>query len=157
MGDDILYSGTVAGAREGSMNNIFSIAASFNGWNSGKNFTTPAVFLAELLGKLRSEVFHSNLMLNINFPDIPGTAGVRVTHLGKRIYKDRVILEEKNGKSFLTLTGDEPGFSIDEGSDMDSVSEGFISITPLANEITDPALKNTLLYLENFHWNSLFN
>ncbi len=155
MGDDIIYSGTVAGAREGSLNSIFSIAASLDGWEEEKHFTYPVLFLSELLDKLDNSIYKSNLMLNINFPEKAVPKGIRVTHLGKRIYKDKVIFEDKAGKLLLTLTGDEPGFNHDEGSDLNSVNDGFISITPLANEITDPALKKMLGYLERINWLSL--
>jgi 5'-nucleotidase len=155
MGDDILYSGTVAGAREGSLNNIFSIAVSMDGWSINKNFDIPALFISELLERLERSFIKSNLMLNINFPDSCEPKGIKVTHLGKRIYKDRVISEEKEGKLLLTITGDEPGFYHDEGSDMNSVSDGYISITPLANEITDPVLKKRLVYLEKLRWKTL--
>jgi 5'-nucleotidase len=152
MGDDILYSGTVAGAREGSLNNIFSIAASVDGWQENKDFTFPVLFLSELLHNLGRPIYKSNLMLNINFPGNVTPMGIKVTHLGKRVYRDKVIVQDRAGKHFITITGDEPGFDHDEGSDLNCVSEGLISITPLANEITDPASKKMLKYLETLSW-----
>jgi 5'-nucleotidase len=152
MGDDILYSGTVAGAREGSLNNIFSIAASLDGWGEKRDFTFPACFIGELLERLEGGIFNGNLLLNINFPDRSNPAGIRITHLGKRIYKDRVIFEENGDKEFVTITGEEPGFGHDTGSDLNAVYDGYISITPLANEVSDPRLKESLLYLESAPW-----
>jgi len=156
MGEDIFYSGTVAGAREGLMNDIFSIASSIDGWSENKNFDKAASFLSELLQNIPKAILKEKIFLNINFPGIPNFKGIKVTHLGKRIYKDFVIYEEKDGKSFATLTGDEPGFSPHNGSDMSSVSEGYISITPLANEVFDPRLRDRLSYLEKIEWKTIF-
>ncbi len=152
MGDDIVYSGTVAGAREGSLNNIFSIAASLDAWDEKKDFDRPARFISELLDMLDNKIFNGNLLLNINFPDVENPGGVRITHLGKRIYKDSVISDKEGDKEFVTITGEEPGFGHDEGSDLNAVHDSYISITPLANDIRDPLLNESLRYLESAAW-----
>ncbi len=157
MGDDILYSGTVAGAREGALNNIFSIAASLDAWTEVKDFTYPVQFISELLDHLDKRILKENIMLNINFPNLPKAKGIKITHLGNRVYKDYIIVEEKEDKVYVTITGDPPGFGHNDGSDLNSVHDGYVSITPLANEVNDPKMREKLRYLESLPWKSLIS
>lgn len=155
MGDDIFYSGTVAGAREGLLNNIFSIAVSVDGWDKDKNFDIPAMFVSELIKNLESFFFREKILLNINFPMISIPKGIRVTHLGRRVYRDSIIFEHSGDKDYVTIGGDDPDFQPEENSDLQVVSEGFISITPLINEVYDIEIIKRLNYLENVKWESL--
>lgn len=155
MGDDIFYSGTVAGAREGSMNELFSIAASLDGWQEKKDFEFPADFLSEFVGRIDKSILKENLVLNINFPNVKNPKGVRVTHLGERIYRDFITFEENNGKTFVTIKGDDPGFHDKIGSDLNMVSENYISITPMVNEVFDNNLREKIRYIEDISWTCL--
>jgi 5'-nucleotidase len=155
MGDDIFYSGTVAAAREGSMNHIFAIAASLDGWKSGKDFVFPAEFIAELVDRISPDMLKENIVLNINFPNLPSVNGVKVTHLGERVYKDFIQVGEKDGLVTVTIAGDDPTFNDDQGSDMNAVSEGFISITPIANEVYEGKVLDRMRFLETAEWRSL--
>jgi 5'-nucleotidase len=155
MGDDIFYSGTVAGAREGSMNKIFSIAASLDGWTGERNFTLPAAFVVELISKMDENILKENMVLNINFPNNNKPGGVKVTHLGERVYKDYITLSEKDGRNYVTIEGEDPGYQDWEGSDMNAVGENYISITPIANEVTDAGVRNKIQYLEKINWKNL--
>ncbi len=148
MGDDIFYSGTVAGAREGLLNNIFSIAASVDGWNMGKDYKIPARFLKELILKLKNKSFKQKLLLNINFPLFSPPKGVRIAHLGKRIYKDSILFESIGEKEYVTIGGDDPSFQFEENTDLQIVSDGYIAITPLINEVSDRNTIKELLFLE---------
>jgi len=155
MGEDIFYSGTVAGAREGLLNNIFSIAASVDKWNKNKSFELPAKFLAELIEKLNKKLLSENILLNINFPDNSKPKGIKITHLGKRVYKDSIIFEKIDGKSYVTIGGDNPGFEYEENSDLSAVYENFVSITPITNDVYDRTIFNHLIYLEQEEWKVL--
>lgn len=148
MGDDIFYSGTVAGAREGLLNNIFSIAASVDGWNTNKDFTIAARFIRELVDKIKDKHFGEKILLNINFPNEIKIKGVKIAHLGRRIYKDSIIFEKVDGKEYVTIGGEDPSFEFEENSDLQSVSEGYIAITPLINEVSDKKTIKNLTYLE---------
>ncbi|MCX7821792.1 MAG: 5'/3'-nucleotidase SurE [Brevinematales bacterium] len=148
MGDDIFYSGTVAGAREGLLNNIFSIAASVDGWNTSKDFTLAAKFIKELIHKIKDKKFGEKILLNINFPNDSNIKGVKIAHLGRRIYKDSIIFESLDGKEYVTIGGEDPSFEFEENSDLQAVSEGFIAITPLINEVSDKKTIQNLIYLE---------
>lgn len=152
MGEDIYYSGTVAGAREGAMNKIFSVAASLDGWDGEKNFQFSTDFIAELVNNMKAKILQENIVLNINFPNIKKPKGVKITHLGERIYQDFVSIERMNDKVFVTIKGDDPSFNDLIGSDLNSVSEGYISITPIANEVNDPEMIERLKFLEKINW-----
>lgn len=148
MGDDIFYSGTVAGAREGLLNNIFSIAVSVDGWNKKKDFSIASRFIKELVDKIKDKQFGEKILLNINFPNERKIKGVKIAHLGRRIYKDSIIFERVEDKDYVTIGGEDPSFEFEENSDLQAVSEGYIAITPLINEVSDRKTIKNLTYLE---------
>lgn len=152
MGDDIFYSGTVAGAREASMNHIFALASSLDGWNVQKDYGFPASFITEMVDKLDPAILKENIVLNINFPNIPKAKGVQVTHLGERLYKDYIKLEKAGEMITVTIAGDDPTFYDDAGSDLNAVSEGFVSITPIANEVYENKVRDRIRFLEKADW-----
>ena len=133
LGDDIFYSGTVAGAREGSLNGMFSIACSLSGWGADKDFGPPADFVAKLLDELPPGLLREELILNINFPETAPYRGVKITTVGKRVYKDIVTVDEAGGKKLITISGDFPDHTHLDGSDLECVDQGYVSITPLTN------------------------
>ncbi len=155
MGGDIFYSGTVAGAREGTMNHIFSIAASLDGWSEKKNYQFSSNFIFELTNLIDVSILKENIVLNINFPNTQKPAGVKITHIGERVYKDFIKYDESGGKFFVTIAGDDPGFHDNKGSDLNSVAENYVSITPLVNEVFDEKFRERLKYLEKIKWNGL--
>ncbi len=155
MGDDIFYSGTVAGAREGLLNKIFSIAVSMDGWNRDKFFEIPAMFVKELIEKFDEHLLSEKILLNINFPVNLPPLGVKITYLGRRVYKDSIIFEHIAGKDYVTIGGDDPGFEFEENSDLQVVSDGYISITPLMNEAYDRKTIEKLSFLESEIWKSI--
>ncbi len=148
MGDDIFYSGTVAGAREGLLNNILSIAASVDGWNTKKDFSIASRFIKELVDKIKDKKFGEKILLNINFPNERKIKGVKIAHLGRRVYKDSIIFEKIDNKDYVTIGGEDPSFEFEENSDLQAVSEGYIAITPLINEVSDRKTIKNLTYLE---------
>ena len=76
----------------------------------------------------------------MNIPPGPreGIRGVRVTRLGKRVFRD-VIVEKTDprGKLYYWIGGEDPTWEADERSDFNAVNEGFVSVTPLLLELTD--------------------
>ena len=103
MGDDTIYSGTVAAAMEGYLLNIPSFAVSM-GNDNPKNFITAAKVTDDLIKLYNKKKFTSTL-LNINVPDIPYNSlkGIEITRLGKRHAAEPAIKsdEKKNGNIFL--------------------------------------------------------
>ena len=139
MGNDTSYSGTVAAAIEGSYLGIPSVAISLATWDNA-SFEAAGVVAYELTKTFLARGLRQNMCINVNIPPIGRSEmkGVRVTRLGKRVYRD-VIVEKTDprGKAYYWIGGEEPTWEDDELSDFNAVSEGFVSVTPLSLELTD--------------------
>lgn len=133
LGDDVLYSGTVAAAIEGALLGVPAVAVSY--LKAGVNREAGIHFLRALLPILLKGVLPRKTLLNINIPALP-VKGVRVTRLGKRIYRDMAIKESlPDGGVFYTIDG-EMDFAHTPGSDFEAVYAGYISVTPLHLDMT---------------------
>lgn len=151
LGNDILYSGTVSAAIEGSIAKIPSIAVSLASYGKA-SFAPAAGFIKEKLNQLKALAKHATL--NLNFPVTPdqtGFSGVKLTKLGNRIYRN--VFEERKdprGRIYFWMGGEPVDFEQAPDSDIQTVAEGFISITPLHFDLTDYQLLKSDLF------NSLF-
>ena len=139
MGNDVLYSGTVAAASEGTFLGIPSVAVSLATWGPA-DFGPAARVAANLVRGLLRRGLPPRTCLNVNVPAVPWSEikGVRVTRLGKRVYRD-VIVEKTDprGKLYYWIGGEEPTWEHDETSDFTVVEQGYVSVTPLSFELTD--------------------
>ena len=134
LGDDVLYSGTVAAAIEGTMLGIPSVAISY--LESGKNRAAAIKLLRGLVPLLLDGILPRKTLLNINVP-AGAIKGIRVTRLGKRIYRDMAIKGTlPDGGISWTIDG-EMGFDEVAGSDFEAIYTGYVSITPLHLDMTD--------------------
>ncbi|MBP9022496.1 MAG: 5'/3'-nucleotidase SurE [Spirochaetes bacterium] len=140
MGDDIYFSGTVAGARAGYIHFRSAIAASFESFTDFSLISDASEFVRDFAEeKFKSE--SSNFFFNINYPSIKKESikGTKLTHLGKRKYVDRYDFVLENSKfSEYRLEGVVDSIHKD-GSDVTELSNGYISITPLHLDTTDYA------------------
>jgi 5'/3'-nucleotidase len=136
LGDDVLYSGTVAAAIEGAMLGMPAVAVSY--LEAEQNRDAAIRLLKRLVPLLLDGVLPGKTLLNINIP--PGSIkGIRVTSLGKRIYRDMAIKGTlPDGGVSYTIDG-EMAFAGTEGSDFDAVYSGHISVTPLHLDMTHHA------------------
>ena len=135
LGDDVTYSGTISAAFEGSLLNIPSIAFSSL---VGKHFSFDpcAELAAELVRWFLQEPRDPQIILNVNFPSAP-FQGVRVTHLGKRIYSEALIERlDPRGRKYYWIGGGAPTWQPGEGTDFEAVQNGYVSITPLHLDLT---------------------
>jgi 5'-nucleotidase len=133
LGDDVLYSGTVAAAIEGAMLGMPAVALSY--LEAGKNRAAALALVRRLVPLLLAGLLPPKTLLNVNIPAGP-VRGVRVTHLGRRIYKDMAIREElPDGGVSYTIDG-EMSFDESEGSDFEAVYAGFVSVTPMQLDMT---------------------
>ena len=132
LGDDVTYSGTVAGAMEGTLLGIPSIAVSSAAW-SGQRFEAAAAFAAKLAAVVLRKGLPANTLLNVNVPSVaPGKIKcAKITKLGKRIYRD-VIVEKKlpGGKKYFMIDGADPDWEREPDTDFAAIEQGCISITP---------------------------
>ncbi|MBI4364940.1 MAG: 5'/3'-nucleotidase SurE [Candidatus Latescibacteria bacterium] len=139
MGNDTSYSGTVAAAIEGTFLGIPSVAISLATWNSA-SFEPAGAVVHDLIKAFLAHGLGEGTCLNVNIPPIARSEmkGVRVTRLGKRVYRD-VIVEKTDprGKAYYWIGGEEPTWEEDELSDFNAVSERYVSVTPLSLELTD--------------------
>jgi len=133
LGDDVLYSGTVAAAIEGAMLGMPAAAVSY--LEPGNNRDAAVRLLNGLIPLLLHNVMPGKTLLNINIP--PGAIkGIRVTRLGKRIYRDMAIKGAMPGGGTSYTIDGAIAFAETEGSDFEAVYSGFISITPLHLDMT---------------------
>jgi len=136
LGDDTIYSGTVAGAIEGRFLGLPSIAMSLASWE-GNHFETAgeiAKILVTQIGK--SELSH-NTIINVNVPDIPLSKikGIKSTRLGSRL-KSEPSIKDKEDTSLYWIGENGKEDDNSEGTDFHAISNNFVSVTPLQIDTT---------------------
>jgi len=145
LGDDITYSGTVAAAFEGVVLGLPAIAVSQQSaaremdfrLGTQFDFQHAARFVAGIVGELGEFPLSSGTLLNINVP-AGEPAGVEVTRLGKRIYRDQLKLHtEEDTRRRYWIYGADPGFEDEPGTDLAAVAAGRIAVTPVHFDLTD--------------------
>lgn len=148
LGDDVLYSGTVAAAMEGRFLERAPIAVSLAGHT---HFETAAQVLIELLPKIDRLRFPANSIININVPDCPYAElkGVAVTRLGHRDCSDNPVqTTNPRGKQCYWISAAGEVADASEGTDFDAIAQNKVSITPIQMDMTNhsqlDALRQTL-------------
>lgn len=138
MGDDTIYSGTVAAATEGFLLGIFSIAMSLVS-GSGSNFATAARVVADIVRRFDRNKPAQPMLLNINVPDVEysGLQGIAVTRLGKR-HKAEPVIKAQNPRGETIFWVGAAGTAQDAAEDTDfyAVARNAVSITPLQIDLT---------------------
>lgn len=147
MGEDVLYSGTVAAAMEGLAFGIPGVAVSLATRDISLIKTYRDV-LERLLRQLLSvERFPEDTLLNVNLPPIPAAdiKGVRVTTLGKRVYSESLTrMQDPWGREIYWIGGGQISWTGREDSDFQAIQDGFISVTPLHVDLTNYQLLETV-------------
>ena len=136
LGTDVLYSGTVSAAIEGTINGLPAVAVSLASFQYS-DFSFSGKLIRELLGKLGDEL-PPHTLLNINLP--PGLPrGIRVTRLGHRRYVN--IFDKRTdprGRVYFWMAGEPSDVDEDDpDTDVFAVKEGYASITPVHFDLTD--------------------
>jgi len=149
MGDDVLYSGTVAAAMEGRFLGLPAIAVSMTSYDP-HHYETGVKAIAGIIDRLRVEPLQQKSILNVNVPDVPWDEikGYRITRLGNRHKSEGVIRQTDPRGDDMYWVGP-PGAAQDagEGTDFYAVEQKFISITPLQIDLTR---YDSLHYLEDW-------
>jgi 5'-nucleotidase len=146
MGDDTIYSGTVAAAMEGYLLDIPSIAVSM-GQHNPQHFDSAARVVVEMVQRFRKTALPPPVLLNINVPDIPfeQIKGMRVTRLGKR-HKAEPIIKSATPRGETVYWVGAAGSAQDagEGTDFHAVEQGMVAVTPLQIDLTQYAQLDTV-------------
>lgn len=155
VGDDILYSGTVAGAIEGRNLGLPSIAFSLNN-HQPKHYATAAEVAKILVARVLSEPLPARTILNVNIPDVPFAElrGFEVTRLGTRHPAEKTIkMQDPRGAEiyWIGLVGSE--LDAGPGTDFYALAHNKVSITPIHLDLThykafDPLAK----WVEKLEW-----
>lgn len=140
LGDDVLYSGTVAAAIEGRFLGLPTVAVSLCTLpESGRHFETGAAVAREIVARLLEKPLERNLILNVNVPDLPRgqLRGYRATRLGYRHRSEPVIpARDPRGRPVYWIGPAGAGQDAGPGTDFHAVTEGFVSVTPLQIDLT---------------------
>jgi 5'-nucleotidase len=146
MGDDTIYSGTVAAATEGYLLGIPSIAVSLTS-SDGRYFETAGRVVRELVERFIQQPIDEPVLLNVNVPDIPyaDLKGSEVTRLGRR-HKAEPVIKMLSPRNETVYWVGAAGAAADAGpgTDFNAVDRGFVSITPLQIDLTHTAQMSVL-------------
>lgn len=141
MGDDTIYSGTVAAATEGYLLGVPAIAISLASFE-GRHFATAGRIARELVQRFSAAPFSEPVLLNVNVPDIPyeDLAGIRVTRLGRRHKAEPAVKSvSPRGETMYWVGAAGPAADAGEGTDFHAVENGWVSVTPLQIDLTHAA------------------
>lgn len=138
MGDDTIYSGTVAAATEGFLLGIPSLAVSLAG-SLNENYLTAARVAADMVIRFREKDIQSPVLLNINVPDIEyqNLEGVEVTRLGRR-HKAEPVIKSKSprGENLYWVGAAGAAQDAGKGTDFYAIQHNRVSVTPLQIDLT---------------------
>ena len=141
MGDDTIYSGTVAAATEGYLLGVPAIAVSLASF-AGKHFDTAGRVVRELVQRFTSAPFAEPVLLNVNVPDVPHgeLRGIQVTRLGRRHKAEPAVKSvSPRGETLYWIGPAGPAADAGEGTDFHAVEHGWVSVTPLQIDLTHGA------------------
>jgi 5'-nucleotidase len=146
MGDDTIYSGTVAAATEGFLLGIPSLAVSLVA-NGNDNFATAAQVAADILQRFARTPFGQPALFNVNVPDVAYDQlnGVEITRLGRR-HKAEPVVKSTTPRGGTVYWVGAAGAAQDagEGTDFNAAARSVVSVTPLQVDLTHYAQLQTL-------------
>ena len=136
LGDDTIYSGTVAGAIEGRFLGLPSIAISLASWECN-HFETAGEIAKRLVTQIDKSELSYNTIINVNVPDIPMSEvmGIKSTRLGSR-HKSEPSIKDKEDTSLYWIGENGKEADNSEGTDFHAISNNFVSVTPLQIDTT---------------------
>ena len=144
LGDDVIYSGTVAAAMEGRLLGLTAIAVSLASRHC-RHFDTAAIVASRLVERVLEQPLDSNIILNVNVPDvhIDALRGFRATRLGHRHRAEPVIrMTDPRGEPVYWVGPAGAAQDAGPGTDFDALRAGFVSVTPLHVDLTRHQMLN---------------
>ena len=140
LGDDVIYSGTVAAAMEGRFLGLPAVAVSLvTADHRGQHYETAARAAVEIIARLVAEPLPADTILNVNVPDLPWEqlAGFEATRLGNRHRAEPCIPQrDPRGRQWWWIGSAGPEADAGPGTDFHSVRRGHISVTPIQVDLT---------------------
>lgn len=140
LGHDVTYSGTVAGAMEAVIFGLPAVSVSLDTYETA-DYALAAEVAARVIAQVLQRGLPPGVFLNVNVPcrppDCGQIAGIKITRLGRREYRDVLVeRQDPRGRSYYWIGGDRPGGYPDEGTDIWAVAHGYASITPIHLDMT---------------------
>ncbi len=139
LGDDVIYSGTVAAAMEGRFLGLPTIAVSLVGGDRLRHFDTAARVVSDMVLKLAAATLSSDVILNVNVPDRPfeELTGIQAVRLGFR-HKSEPVVKSKDphGRTIFWVGPAGKGQDSGEGTDFYAIERGAVTVTPLSVDLT---------------------
>lgn len=138
LGDDVIYSGTVAAATEGRFMGLPAIAVSLTS-KKGQHFRTAARVVAEIVEHLTAHPLPADQILNINVPDVPydELAGIEVTRQGRRHRAESMVKDQDPfGRDIYWYGPVGSEQDAGPGTDFHAIARGYASVTPLSVDMT---------------------
>ena len=152
LGDDVIYSGTVAAATEGRFLGLPAMAVSMAS-HEPQFYDTAAQVVLDLLNRIKEQTLAADTILNINVPDIPyeDLQGIQATRLGKR-HKSEPVIKQKSphGQDIFWVGPAGQEQDAGPGTDFHAIKNHFVSVTPLEIDLTRyTAIDKVAQWLEN--------
>ncbi len=138
LGDDVIYSGTVAAATEGRYMGLPAIAVSLNS-RTGEHFKTAALVVRNIIRHLKEHPLKPDQILNVNVPNIPfdELKGMQVTRQGRRHRAESMVkAEDAAGREIYWYGKVGQEQDAGEGTDFHAVANGYCSVTPITVDMT---------------------
>jgi 5'-nucleotidase len=152
LGDDVIYSGTVAAATEGRFLGLPAMAVSMAS-HDPQFYDTAAQVVKDLLNRLKEHSLPADTILNVNVPDIPyeDLKGIQATRLGKRHKSESVIRQKSpHGQDIYWVGAAGPEADAGPGTDFHAIKKHYVSVTPLEIDLTRyPALEKVSNWLDS--------
>jgi 5'-nucleotidase len=142
LGDDVLYSGTVAAAMEGRFLGLPALAVSLACREQGRHFAAAVGVVRRLLERIERNPLPREMILNINVPDLAATElkGIRATRLGFRHKSEPVVKAQDPKRRTVYWIGPAgEGQDAGPGTDFHAIANGWVSVTPIKVDLTDHA------------------
>ncbi len=140
MGEDVLYSGTVAAAMEATVMGIPAVAVSYCGAFPEELEGAEELVAGVLRAILARDSFPEDTLFNVNLPPLPPDQirGIKITSLGRRRYADSITrANDPSGKEYFWIGGGVAHWRGAEDSDFQAIEDGYVSVTPLHLDLTN--------------------
>lgn len=143
LGDDVTYSGTVSAAMEAALAGVPAIAFSQAFREAGQGFAAAQALGAQVLARLVGAPMAKRTLINVNFPALAPDAvkGVRVVRQGFHDYSRGSLVEgsDPRGRPYFWFGLEDVEHTLDAGTDLEAVGDGYIAVTPLQLDLTHHA------------------